>query len=323
MASWPARSAAQATASFLLPGRDRESSPGWRRGLCRATGGLLHLPASAADLRRQDLISRARTPVTGGHHRVGIVSLKGGVGKTITTICLGGTLAALRGDRIIAVDASPERGTLGEKAGLEPAATVSDLLAELDQIRRYADVCAYTGVTPDRLEVLASGRDPAAAAAFSAAEYAGICAVLERFYSICLADCGTGLLHSATSGVLQLADQLVLVTSPTVDGARSASAALDWLTAHASRDLVRRAIVVLSGTRPRRRSRIDVSQLEQHLGARCLAVVTVPHDSHLAEGADVDPGLLRRETADGYLALAALIGDGAGRGAPERYGWPR
>jgi MinD-like ATPase involved in chromosome partitioning or flagellar assembly len=322
-AAWPGMPVAAATDQFLLPSREQEPSPGWRRVLYRGTGGLVRLPTSGADLRRQDMISRARTPVHGGHHRVGVISLKGGVGKTTTTICLGSTLAALRGDRIIAVDASPDRGTLCDKASLDAAATVRDLLAERDQIRRYADVRGYTAVTPDRLEVLASDRDPASSDAFSAADYAALCEVLERFYSICLADCGTGLLHSAVSGVLRLADQLILVTSPTVEGARSASAALDWLTAHASRDLVGRAVVVLSGTRPRRRSRIDVSQLEEHFGARCLAVVTVPHDPHLAEGADIDPGLLRRETADAFLALAALIGDGVGRGAPERPGRAR
>ena len=322
-ASWPTAPATAAPAGFLLPGREQPPSSGWRRVLYQGTSGLVRLPASAADLRRQDLISRARTPVHDGHHRVAVISLKGGVGKTSTTICLGAALSALRGDRIIAVDASPDRGTLRDKAGVGSAATVRDLLAERDQIRRYADVRGYTAVTPGGLEVLASDRDPASSEAFSGADFTGLCDVLERFYCICLADCGTGLLHSAMSGVLRLADQLVLVTSPTVDGARSAGAALDWLTAHASRDLVRRAVVVLSGTRPRHRSRIDVSQLEEHFGARCRAVVAVPHDPHLAEGADIDPGLLRRPTADAYLALAALIGDGCGRGSPARRGRAR
>ena len=62
--------------------------------------------------------------------------------------------------------------------------------------------------------------------------------VLEQFYSICITDCGTGLLHSAMAGVLALADQLVLVSSPSVDGARSASATLDWLEAHPNSGLV-------------------------------------------------------------------------------------
>ena len=56
-----------------------------------------------------------------------------------------------------------------------------------------------------------------------------------------MTDCGTGLLHSAMAGILGLADQIVLVSSPSVDGARSASATLDWLEAHDYGDLVRGA----------------------------------------------------------------------------------
>ena len=128
------------TPEFLLPGRRRAPAPGWRRVVYRATGGLMRVPSSAAELRRRDMINRVRTPVAGGHHRVAILSLKGGVGKTTTTVGLGATLASLRGDRVIAVDANPDRGTLSDKVRLETAATVRDLLNERGHIRRYADV---------------------------------------------------------------------------------------------------------------------------------------------------------------------------------------
>ena len=64
--------------------------------------------------------------------------------ETARALGLGSTLASLRGDRVIAVDANPDRGTLCDKLRLETAATVRDLLNEEDQIRRYADVRAYT-----------------------------------------------------------------------------------------------------------------------------------------------------------------------------------
>ena len=109
---------------------------------------------------------------------------------------------------------------------------------------------AFTSQAPSRLEVLASDRDPAVSVAFSAEDYSDAAQVLEHFYSICITDCGTGLLHSAMAGVLRLADQIVLVSSPSVDGARSASATLDWLEAHHYGDLVRNGVVVLSVIRP-------------------------------------------------------------------------
>ena len=311
----PAETSDSLTAESLLHAKRSASGSGWRHRVSRVTGGLLRLGESAADMRRRDLINRVRTPVAGGHHRVAVLSLKGGVGKTTTAVGLGATFATLRGDRVVAVDANPDRGTLSDKVRLETAATVRDLLNERDQVRRYADVRAFTTQAPSRLEVLASDRDPAVSVAFSAEDYCDAARVLEHFYSICLTDCGTGLLHSAMSGVLRLADQIVVVSSPSVDGARSASATLDWLEAHSCGDLVRNGVVVLSTIRPKSKSTVDLDRLEHHFAARCRAVARIPYDPHLEEGAEVDLELLSAETADAYLTLAALVGDGLA--------WPR
>jgi MinD-like ATPase involved in chromosome partitioning or flagellar assembly len=310
-----AETADSLNADLLLPHRRVVPSSGWRRVLYQATGGLVHPPQSAAELRRRELVARARTPVSGGHHRVAVLSLKGGVGKTTTVMGLGSTLASLRGDRVIAVDANPDRGTLSDKLRLETSATVRDLLDERDQIQRYADVRAFTTQAPSRLEVLASDRDPTVSVAFSEQDYQDVAEVLEHYYSICITDCGTGLLHSAMAGVLRLSDQIVLVSSPSVDGARSASATLDWLQAHGYGDLVREAVVVLAIVRPRGKSTVDLGRLEQHFAARSRAVIRIPYDAHLEEGAEVDLDLLSKATADAYLALAAEVGDG--------FSWPR
>ena len=303
------------TTESLLHGKRAAPGSGWRRSVFRASGGLLRFGESAAEMRRRDLINRVRTPVAGGHHRVAVLSLKGGVGKTTTAVGLGATLATLRGDRVIAVDANPDRGTLSDKVRLETAATIRDLLNERDQVSRYADVRAFTSQAPSRLEVLASDRDPGVSVAFGADDYSDAAQVLEHFYSICITDCGTGLLHSAMSGVLRLADQIILVSSPSVDGARSASATLDWLEAHNCADLVRNGVVVLSAIRPKSKSTVDLDRLEHHFASRCRAVARIPYDAHLEEGAEIELELLASDTAEAYLALAAVVGDGLA--------WPR
>jgi len=303
----------QLTPELLLPSRRRAPAPGWRRLVYQASGGLLRVPLSSAELHRQDLVSRARAPVVGGHHRVAVMSLKGGVGKTTTTVGLGSTLASLRGDRVIAVDANPDRGTLSDKVQLETAATIRDLVNERAQIRRYADVRTFTSQAPSRLEILASDRDPTVSVAFSESDYRNVCAVLEHYYSICITDCGTGLMHSAMAGVLQLADQMVLVSTPSVDGARSASATLDWLEAHGYGDLVRAAVVVLCAVRPRAKGAVDLQRLQEYFASRCRAVTRIPYDPHLEEGAEVELELLNRSTSEAYLELAALVGDGLAR----------
>jgi MinD-like ATPase involved in chromosome partitioning or flagellar assembly len=298
------------TSDLLLPGKRATPDEGWRRTVYRATGGLVRVGESSATMRRRDLVARIRTPVAGGHHRVAVLSLKGGVGKTTATVGLGASLASLRGDRVIAVDGNPDRGTLSDKVRLQTPATIRDLLNERALIARYADVRAFTSQAPSRLEILASDRDPGVSVAFSADDYRAVAAVLEHYYSVCITDCGTGLLHSAMAGILELADQIVLVSSPSVDGARSASATLDWLDAHSYGDLVRSGVVVLSAVRRRSRSAVDLDRLQQHFAARCRAVVRVPYDTHLEEGAEFELDYLHTETAEAYLTLAALVADG-------------
>lgn len=291
--------------------RPRKSPPasGWRRAVFKVSGGLIDPGESSKETQRQQMIAQARTPVAGGHYRVAVLSLKGGVGKTTSTVGLGSMLASLRGDRVIAVDANPDRGTLSEKIRLETRSNVRDLLAAKGAITRYADVRQHTSQATSRLEVLASDPDPAVSEAFSEDDYRQIADVLEHYYSICITDCGTGLLHSAMSGVLGLADQIVLVSSASVDGARSASATLDWLDAHDYGELVRSGVVVMSAVRPQNKA-VDLSRLEQHFGARCRTLVRVPFDPHLEEGAEFLLEHLDQQTRDAYLQLTASVAAG-------------
>ncbi|MGH3094381.1 MAG: AAA family ATPase [Streptosporangiales bacterium] len=291
--------------------RPRKAAPasGWRRAVFKVSGGLIDPGESSKETQRQQMIAQARTPVAGGHYRVAVLSLKGGVGKTTSTVGLGAMLASLRGDRVIAVDANPDRGTLSEKIRLETRSNVRDLLSAKSMITRYADVRQHTSQATSRLEVLASDPDPAVSEAFSEDDYRQIADVLEHYYSICITDCGTGLLHSAMSGVLGLADQIVLVSSASVDGARSASATLDWLDAHDYGELVRSGVVVMSAVRPQNKA-VDLSRLEQHFGARCRTLVRVPFDPHLEEGAEFLLEQLDQQTRDAYLQLTASVAAG-------------
>ncbi|GHH66015.1 hypothetical protein GCM10017673_11030 [Streptosporangium violaceochromogenes] len=298
------------TAEHLLTNRRPEPTGGWRRLVWQLSGGKIVPAESAAELERRTLIAQAQTPVASGHHRIAVMSLKGGVGKTTTTVALGNTLASLRGDRVIAIDANPDRGTLGIKVRSETAATIRTLLAEAPHILRYADARAFTSQSPARLEILASDTDPAVSEAFDADDYRTVAGLIERYYSICITDCGTGLLHGAMGATLELADQIVLVSLVAVDGASSAAATLDWLTAHGHAELVKNAIVVLNAVEDR--STVDLNLLERHFASRCRSVIRVPFDPHLKEGAEVDLARLRPTTRGAYLRLAAAAGQAFG-----------
>jgi MinD-like ATPase involved in chromosome partitioning or flagellar assembly len=292
----------------LIKQTKRPPQSGWRKAVFVASGRLINVGESPAETHRRDLITRVNQPLR-GCYKIAMLSLKGGVGKTTTTTTLGSTFASLRGDRVIAVDANPDRGTLSQKIPLETTATVRHLLRDADRIKRYSDIRAYTSQGPSRLEVLASEQDPAVSEAFSEDDYRRTISLLEHFYNIVLTDCGTGLMHSAMKGVLDLADALVVVSSGSVDGARSASATLDWLDVHGYGELVARSVAVINSVRPGSGS-VDLDKLAQHFGARCRAVCRIPFDPHLEEGAEIELDRLGAPTRLALLDLAATVADG-------------
>ncbi len=297
-------------ASARLPRTTRRPPrSGWRRAVYVLSRGYLNPGESPADIRERELTARVNKPLLSAH-KIAMLSLKGGVGKTTITATLGATFASQRGDRVVAVDANPDRGTLSQKIPLETTATVRHLLRDSQRVRRYTDVRAYTSQGSSRLEVLASEQDPAVSEAFSEGDYRQAVDLLEHFYNLVLTDCGTGLMHSAMYGVLGMADQLVIVSSGSIDGARSASATLDWLDAHGNGDLVRNAVVVINTVHRRAGSGVDLDRVAEHFAGRCRSVVRVPFDGHLEEGAEIDLDRLEPHTRLALLELAASVADG-------------
>src|SRR3954469_24166604 len=203
-------------------------SRGWRRALFVLTGGLVTIGPSPAELRQRELVATVKTPIS-GCRKVAFISRKGGVGKTTTCLLSGHTFALYRGDRIIAVDGNPDAGTLGHRIRRESTANLTTLLADAGRIERYADIRGYTSQAPSRLEVVASDDDPRITQAIGEAEFHRVVQLLERHYNPVCLDTGTGVLESATRGILDAADQIVVVGVPSLDGARAASSTLDWL----------------------------------------------------------------------------------------------
>jgi MinD-like ATPase involved in chromosome partitioning or flagellar assembly len=278
----------------------------WRKTLNSMSGGTVAVGTSSAepiDLTYADRVGRQ----VRGAKCIAVLSLKGGVGKTTTTVGLGATFASWRGDRVIAVDANPDFGTLALRGPNQTPSTVRDLLAD-QEIVRYSDIRRHTSQSSSRLELLASERDPAVSEAFSEGDYRAVHEILDRFYNVILTDCGTGLTHSAMKGVLDTADALVVVASPAVDSARSALATLDWLRHHGYDRLASAATVVVSSARPGTMP-VNIEKLTGYFESRVRAVVVVPYDEHLAEGGEISLDLIGRKTRQAYLTLAASVAD--------------
>ncbi|MCV7283236.1 MinD/ParA family protein [Mycolicibacterium flavescens] len=299
--AWPS---APTDGELGLARRQPVPRTGWRAAVHRMTG--LNPGVSTREASHRALVDRVNQPVR-GPHSVAVLSQKGGVGKTTVTVGLGATLAATRGDRIIAVDANPDFGTLAQRGPDETQSTVRDVLFD-ERIIRYSDMRMHTSQSASRLEILASERDPATSEAFSEADYRGVLQVLQRFYNIILTDCGTGLVHSAMAGVLSEADMVVVVASPAVDSARSAWATLRWLERHGYAHLIPGATVVFSASRPGELG-LDLDQLAPQFLPRVRAMHVIPFDDHLAEGSQIDLDLCAADTRQAFLGLAATVTD--------------
>jgi putative peptide zinc metalloprotease protein len=299
------RRADDLTAGAVLRTSSRPPQGGWRRVVHQLTGGAVTPRASRGEQERTEQLSVIRTLVT-HPRRITVLSRKGGVGKTTTTLMLGQVLASERGDRIIAVDGNPDAGSLGYRvAPQNESATVTDLLNEMEGIHRYADMRRFTAQTRVGLEVLRSDDDPQISTALGDQEYSAIMSLLDRFYNLILIDTGTGILDSAVQGILDGTDQIVLVVSPSLDAARAASQTLDWLTEHGFVELVENAVTVINQTR--RSSLVDISRIEDHFWDRCGATVRVPWDSYLEAGAETELSDLRPATLEAYRHLATAV----------------
>lgn len=301
-------SAADFSPERMLRLAPRRPASGWRRAAFDLTGGLVQVGPSSSELRQRELVARVKTPIR-GCRKVAFISRKGGVGKTTTCLLAGHTFATYRGDRVIALDGNPDAGTLGHRVRRETAATITSLLTDLDEIERYADIRAYTSQSTTRLEVIAADDDPQITRALGDQEFRRAIALLERHYNLVCLDTGTGVLESATRGILDAADQIVVVIAPSLDGARAASSTLDWLEQNGYRQLVDGAVGVVNGVR-QKNGLIDLERVEEHFGGRCRATVHVPWDPHLETGAETVVEELDVSTRQAHLELAAAIASG-------------
>ncbi|MEV0445181.1 SCO5717 family growth-regulating ATPase [Streptomyces spectabilis] len=270
-------------------------------------GSRFRLGGKKEEAERQRKLELIRTPVL-SCYRIAVISLKGGVGKTTTTTALGSTLASERQDKILAIDANPDAGTLGRRVRRETGATIRDLVQAIPYLNSYMDIRRFTSQASSGLEIIANDVDPAVSTTFNDEDYRRAIDVLGKQYPIILTDSGTGLLYSAMRGVLDLADQLIIISTPSVDGASSASTTLDWLSAHGYADLVQRSITVISGVRETGKM-IKVEDIVSHFETRCRGVVVVPFDEHLAAGAEVDLDMMRPKVREAYFTLAAMVGE--------------
>jgi MinD-like ATPase involved in chromosome partitioning or flagellar assembly len=281
----------------------------WQRGLYESTFHLVNPGDSARARERKAIDARITKPLEGGTRFVPVLTRQGGVGKTTITTLLGMALADLRDDRVVAIDANPDRGTLAERVNRQTRSTVRDLVLRAPEIRDEHDLRRHLSRDVTGLDVLASETDPLMSEAFDENDYNIVADVLSKSASIVLTDCGTGIVHSVMRATLQRADEVVVVSGGSVDEARLASETLTWLEANDYGHLVRNAIVALN-TATQGTDLVKLTEIEAHFRSRVRDIVRIPYDRELAAGSVVRYAALKPFTRQSARELAALVMDG-------------
>jgi MinD-like ATPase involved in chromosome partitioning or flagellar assembly len=303
--------AAMLTAERLIDTSNRfrpAPESGWRRALYYVTLRAVNLGDSLAVRERKAIDARIAAPLEGGTKFVPVLTRKGGVGKTTITTLLGMALSMVREDRVVAIDANPDRGTLAERVSKNTRFTVRDVVNRAASIDGFTDFSTMVSRDVTRLDVLASDNDPMLSEAFNEGDYNVVADLAARYYSVVLTDCGTGIVHSVMRPTLQRASGLVVVSGGSVDEARLASETLTWLEANDYGDLVRNAIVALN-TATQATQLVKLDEIEAHFASRVRAVVRIPYDPALAAGSVIKFSELKKGTQEAARELAALVID--------------
>ncbi|WP_233204722.1 MinD/ParA family protein [Cryobacterium sp. Y62] len=302
-------SAAMLTSDRLLTvnRKTRKAPQGvWPEFIYALSLHLVNLGDSAKVRASKEMNERIRRKFEGGTRFVPILTRKGGVGKTTVTTLLGMALADARDDRIIAIDANPDRGTLSERVSKQTRSTVRDVVSKAASIGNFTDFSALVSRDETRLDILASDTDPLLSEAFDENDYNVVADLAARYYSIALTDCGTGIVHSVMRATLQRADSIVIVSGGSVDEARLASETLTWLEANGYGDLVRNAIVALN-TATQGTNLVRLEEIESHFRSRVREIVRIPYDPQLAAGSVVSYKDLKPITRLAARTLAELV----------------
>ena len=301
--------AAMLTADRLLDASAKfRAAPesGWRRWVFFASLKLVNLGDSPKVKARKAMDARIGAVLEGGTKFIPVLTRKGGVGKTTISTLLGMALAQVREDRVIAIDANPDRGTLAERVSKSTRFTVRDVVNRAASIDGFAEFSNMVSRDETRLDVLASDADPMLSEAFNEGDYNVVADMAARYYSLVITDCGTGIVHSVMRPTLQRANTLVIVSGGSVDEARLASETLTWLEANGFGELVRNSVVALN-TATQATLLVKLDEIEQHFRTRVRSVVRIPYDPALAAGSVIKFNELNKQTREAARELASEV----------------
>ncbi|MFT8396119.1 AAA family ATPase [Propionibacterium sp.] len=287
---------------------------GWRGTMNRHLG--MHL-APGADERseREDILTVSQH--WNGPRTIAIVNGKGGAGKTPTTVLLSAVFARFGGSGVLAWDNNQTRGTLGWRTEQgDHDATLLDLLPEigglLSREAQSADLEHFVHhQVRDRFDVLRS--KPMALAQeqrVGPMDVDAIHTVATKYYRMVFIDSGNDESDPMWRRMIDLADEIVVVTSTRDDHAEAGALLLEALAgrdAH-SAGLAKDAVTIVTQADSRATSH-DIRRVVDGFDELSREVVTIPFDQAMVGGV-LRYDALDPRTKRAWLAAGAAVARG-------------
>lgn len=230
---------------------------------------------------------------------IAVVSPKGGVGKTTTSLLIGEAFARLRTEPVVALDADIDYGSLS-RIGPQTAAPVFSELSEATLT--FAELDRRLPRLPGGLRLVPAPTDPRAVAAIDRGAYTRAITATQSLTGVLLLDCGSGLGQPSVQASIMACDQIVLVTDTT--------ASTLALAAESAALLIRtgRPITVICNRLPRRRAEATLASLEG-LFAGAASLSGIPEDSGAAHviGGEFDLATASKPLREAVLEAATLL----------------
>lgn len=296
------------------PTHRRVPSGGWRGAVYGLSGKTINLGVSSTERMVERWRRTIDTPVR--THTIATMNVKGGSGKTTTTVALGTIYALHRRDTCIAIDANPDRGNLAQRIGQEHLLTVRDLLENLQDITGAAALRRFTNQATSRFEVIASDRDPVKARAFTPEEYRVVMQMLRAFRQVILTDTGIDLTNRVVDAILAETQTLVIAASTAQDVATLAWETLNSVEQRGFEHLVKGAVVSI--VKESHGDQVPMDELRRAFEDRCRTVVVIPHEKSLVGGGHFDWDGLSPRAKRAYLELAAKVAEDFVQSSPWR-----
>ena len=301
-----------AAAALIQPGatvRER-ATWGWRGVLVRASGGLFRVQPGreeVAHLNAQRVIRQStwRRPVNAL-----VANKSGGVGKTTTSIVLGGVLATVKGGGVGVYEVCDAAGALWKRAEGAPHRGLGELVQVAGQVGSRGELAGYAAPQTSHAHVIGSATDRRV---LTGEDVRSVRRLLDVHYEITVADAGNNPRSEPFAAAVDLADVLVIPTLLSSVPVLDALNVLDNVASqgeHGSR-LASTAVVVINhdghpeDSEVVAAARAQLAQLREHVPT--VTVLEVPYDAHVRKGGEITLAALSEQSSRAWTQVGAAV----------------